>query len=271
MNPVRITLVSPFSSCRSLIAGQPNLMPTFYDSSCFESEERFAEGAAAPGLRATLAALGRINAGGPLAGRLDLGSVALGGHGVGGRAALELACYGENFDQISACFTYGASLVNDPIGHDGPFYPPVGGVLPFRAGHPPLLMMGGTRDGVVGMYSKRTGEIDPLDTLRRSIQEGVVGEESTSMACLVALRGASHSMPTYPGEPNAAYHGMDMVPEGSVDNQRELFSHLVRNFLDAYVAPPDWPTRSRIQKVAGITYWPPAEIFHPLIDELSIR
>ncbi|MBW4653697.1 MAG: hypothetical protein KME20_11775 [Kaiparowitsia implicata GSE-PSE-MK54-09C] len=104
--------------------------------------DQYGQGPTASALPALLNELENLNAQGVLAGLLDLDHVILGGHSAGGRVAIESASP-EFFPQVCAAFAYGAhTAAVTQLGYSA------GKILPLPD-HLPLLLMGGTRDGVI--------------------------------------------------------------------------------------------------------------------------
>lgn len=157
------TCVVPFGPSTCLLS-----MP--FDLSALGSLEAYKRNPSRAGIAAILDTLTSINAadgGSPLAGRLDLGRVAVGGHSSGGRTALDLAAFDHEWP-VAAVFSYGASLVNSGMGT----FAPRGSVLPCDAScPPPLLLLGGSEDGISAGLSEAG---DATETLRRTLTEGVV-------------------------------------------------------------------------------------------------
>ena len=100
------TCVVPFGAGTCLLS-----VP--FDMSALGSLEAYKRNPSAAGLGAILDALRQLSAesDGPLAGRLDLTKLSVGGHSSGGRTALDLAAFDNPFG-FGAVFSYGASLVN---------------------------------------------------------------------------------------------------------------------------------------------------------------
>ncbi len=122
----------------------------------------------ASALPALLAELEQLHSEGILAGMLDRQRIVLGGHSAGGRVAIENADP-RFFPQVVAAFAYGAhSLGAVRIGYEA------GTVLPLPDSLP-LLLMGGTCDGVIANSSYRYG-MSPGDatiSVMRTFKEAI--------------------------------------------------------------------------------------------------
>lgn len=102
----------------------------------------------ASALPALLAKLEQLQSEGILAGMLDLQRIILGGHSAGGRIAIENA-NPQFFPQVVASFAYGAHTMAGVImGYEA------GTVLPLSSSLP-MLLIGGTCDGVIANNSHR--------------------------------------------------------------------------------------------------------------------
>ncbi len=142
----------------------------------------------ATALAAVIDELARLNEAGPLAGRLDLDRILLGGHSAGGSVALFNA-RPDWFPGLRAVFAYGAhSKASTMLGYPADTLLPLPDVLP-------TLIMGGSEDGVIAASVFRYGDDgqqqpDPVGPLRRSFAEGLGGERGDCH--LAILRGANH-------------------------------------------------------------------------------
>ena len=183
------TCVVPFGPTTCLLS-----MP--FDLGALASLEEYKKNPSREGIAALIGALAALNeADGALAGKLDLDRLAVGGHSSGGRTALDLAAYDEPFG-VRAVFSYGASLVNSGMGD----FAPRGSVLPSDAPDPPpLLLLGGSEDGVSAALSASG---DATETLRRTLAEGVAAGSGSAELCI--LEGANHMVFCEPIDPACA-------------------------------------------------------------------
>ena len=147
------TCVVPFGPSTCLLS-----LP--FDLGALDSLEAYKQNPSREGLATVLDELRALTAAdGALAGRLDLARLAVGGHSSGGRTALDLCAFEQPFG-VRAVFAYGASLVNSGMGT----FAPRGAVLPCEAARPPpLLLLGGSEDGISAALSPAG---DATETLR---------------------------------------------------------------------------------------------------------
>ena len=163
--------------------------------------------------------------GGPLAGQLDLGRIALGGHSAGGTAALQSAAT-DWFDGCRAAFSYaGHTMATTALGWaDGTVVP-----LPHDT---PVLLLGGTDDGVIAGSADRYGTHGPgHDPIERTFDEAVA---ATGQNVLAVLAGANHFSFTHPLDPTMGRGFLeDEQPSGA--EVRHLLADLVGAFCDRHV------------------------------------
>jgi dienelactone hydrolase len=122
---------------------------------------------------------------GILAGLLDLQNIILGGHSAGGRVAIENG-NPQFFPQVVATFGYGVHTAGAVLAGYSP-----GTILPLPDALP-MLIMGGTCDGVISNSSDRYGVTwqDATTPVRRTFEEAIAGGRNDSY--LVILEGANH-------------------------------------------------------------------------------
>ncbi|MEV0585390.1 dienelactone hydrolase family protein [Nonomuraea sp. NPDC050310] len=146
-----------------------------------------------PALGEILAALTEIDL---LRGVIDLERVALGGHSAGGSVVLQSARY---FPGVRAVFAYGAhTMVATMLG-----WPP-GTVVPAQVDCP-VLLAGGTRDGVITGSADRYGQ-EGHDPVRRTFEEALPPGEHL----LAVLEGANHFTIADPVDRTAARAFLDL-------------------------------------------------------------
>lgn len=159
---------------------------------------------------------------------LNLQQIILGGHSAGGRIALENADP-RFFPQVAATFSYGAhSAAPTMLG----FEPNT--ILPLPSAKP-ILLMGGTRDGVIANNSKLYG-ISTQDATRsviRTFQEAIAGGRDDTY--LVILEGANHFSIAHPLDTTTAITFLDLSATQPEDHIRGLIAETIGLFIDAHV------------------------------------
>ena len=176
-----------------------------------------------------LAELEHLQSDSILAGMLDLEKIILGGHSAGGRIALENA-EPKFFSQVRAAFSYGAhSAAPFQLGYKS------GTVLSLPSSVP-MLIMGGTRDGVIaensniyGVSKWETAETPIVKTFR----EAIAGGRNDSY--LVILEGANHFSIADRLDSTIEVTALDFPPTQSEAQIRWLMSSAISLFIDAHV------------------------------------
>lgn len=183
--------------------------------------------AAVPSL---LQELQRLQEEGVLAGHLDLDRLVLGGHSAGGRVAIESASP-EFFPQVKAAFCYGGhTAAAQQLGYEpGKILP-----LPDRL---PLLLMGGTADGVIAKSGGRYGVQwdQPTTPVRRTFEEAIAGGREDSY--LLLLEGATHFTIAHPREAIASVSFLDEPATAPQAPLRTLMLEAIAQFLEAHLYP----------------------------------
>lgn len=169
-----------------------------------------------------------------LEGLLDLDRVGLVGHSAGGTVALQSASPAW-FPSVRAVVTYGAhTMASQQLGH------PAGTLLPVPV-QAPVLLLGGSADGVVAASAVRYGEeagAPGHDPIERTWREAV---PATTEAWLVRLRDAGHMLPCHPDDPTTARGFLEAATDPVRDDHlRGTLSEVVTTFLAAHLgATPD--------------------------------
>lgn len=132
-----------------------------------------------------IAKLKDCNMVGILAGRLDLSKIALGGHSAGGTVAL-LNANPNWFPGVRAAFAYGAhTAAATMLGY-------AAGAMNMISDTTPVLIMGGTEDGVIAESALRYGD-QPSNATQRVIatfEQSITRKQSDSF--LAIITGANH-------------------------------------------------------------------------------
>ncbi|WP_341525760.1 dienelactone hydrolase [Nostoc sp. UHCC 0302] len=182
----------------------------------------------AAALPAILAKLEDLQTKGILAGTLDLQRIILGGHSAGGRVAIENADR-SFFPQVSAAFAYGAHNTGGvALGYEPGTMLPLPDTLP-------LLLIGGTCDGVIANSSDRYGVDSGNATtpVIRTFTEAIAGGRNDSY--LVLLEGANHfsmadSLDSTTGRPF-----LDFPATQPQENFRLLMGEIIGLFIDTHI------------------------------------
>jgi dienelactone hydrolase len=181
-----------------------------------------------PALAAVLEAVAQAQEVGPLAGLLDLGAIGVFGHSAGGTVALQSA-RAAWFPQIRAVATYGAhTMASQQLGHAPNTLLPA----PVDA---PVLLVGGTADGIVAASAIRYGQEagaashDPIErTWREALPE-------TTDAWLVLLSEAGHMLPAALDDPTSARGFLEDPPAAEQDHLRSVLVDLLTSFFSAHL------------------------------------
>jgi dienelactone hydrolase len=179
-----------------------------------------------PALAAVLEAIAQAHEVGPLAGLLDLDNIGLFGHSAGGTVALQSARTAW-FPQVRAVATYGShTMASQQLGH-------APGTLLLAQVEAPVLLVGGTADGVVAASAIRYGEEAGAaghDPIERTWAEAL---PATTEAWLVRLADAGHMLPAAPGDPTSARGFLESPPVADQDHLREVLFDLLVTFFAA--------------------------------------
>jgi dienelactone hydrolase len=189
--------------------------------------DRYGTGPTATALPTLLNELKHLHAEGPLAGQLDLDCIILGGHSAGGRVALENA-NPQFFPGIAAAFAYGAhSAATVQLGYGA------GEILPLPDSLP-LLLLGGTEDGVIIHSSHRYGITWPSaeTPIIRTFQEAIAGGRNDCY--LGILAGANHFSIASTIDGTTGRPFLDAPATQPLDNLHSCLAHTIGNFIDAH-------------------------------------
>ena len=177
-----------------------------------------------PALPALLAELRQVQSQGLLAGHLDLDRILLGGHSAGGSMALFNA-RPDWFPGLCGAFAYAAHTSgNLQLGWETGSFMPITGDLP-------LLLMGGTRDGVIvgsrHRYQKE-GKGDERDPVERTFREAIPGEGGGRY--LLMVEGASHFSFVWPQDESTGRPYLDCHPLASGREVRNYLGRVIAHF-----------------------------------------
>ncbi|NJK27356.1 MAG: dienelactone hydrolase [Coleofasciculaceae cyanobacterium SM2_3_26] len=182
----------------------------------------------ASALPTLLNVLEQVQAQGILAGLLDLQCIILGGHSAGGRVAIESASP-QFFPQVVAAFAYGAHTA----GALQAGYKP-GTILPLPDALP-LMLIGGTCDGVIANSSYRYG-VDweqPTTPVSRTFHEAIAGGRNDSYLLLV--EGANHFSIAHPFDATTGRPFLDFPTSQPQEQVRSLLAEAIGLFVAAHV------------------------------------
>ena len=190
--------------------------------------DNYDTGVTALALPTILAVLDDLQQEGILAGLLDLKRVILGGHSAGGKVAIESA-QPKFYSQIVAAFSYGAHSAGVVhLGYEPSTFLP----LPDAT---PLLLIGGTRDGVVDSNSDNYGTTwsEPTVPIRRTFAEAIAGGRDDSY--LLLLEGANHFSIADYSDPTVGIPLRDYSATQLAEQLQELIAQAIGLFIDAHV------------------------------------
>ncbi len=193
-------------------------------------------------LPALLSALAQLQERGVLAGQLNLERIILGGHSAGGTLALQNANQSW-FPGIAAAFSYAAhTMAATMLG-----YAP-GTILPL-SGDVPLLMMGGTRDGVIAGSTGRYGQTQSnnWEPIERTFREGVP-ERGRGDTTLLIFAGANHFLVCHPLDTTTGRPFLDMPADENEAALRDLLGDAIEFFIEGIVGD-DAAARDRFNQL----------------------
>jgi hypothetical protein len=179
-------------------------------------------------LPALFVELENLQANSLLAGKLDLQKIILSGHSAGGRLALENA--NPNFyPQVVAAFAYGAHTAGATMFGYAPET-----ILPL-SGSVPMLLMGGTQDGVIASSCGRYGMRDSSSTqsIVRTFEEGISRSQKDTF--LMLLEGANHFTIANPMDTVTARGFLDFPATQSESALRHIIAQAMVLFVEACV------------------------------------
>ncbi len=185
-----------------------------------------------PALPALIEELQRQNQRGTLAGLLDLDQIVLGGHSAGGTMAL-LNANPDWFAGVRGGFSYAAhTAANQLLGW------PEDAVLPLHT-DTPLLLIGGSDDGVIANSAHRYGEganNSPIERIERSFDAGISGARGDRH--LVIVEGANHFSLAHPADTATGRAYLEQAAAGDGETIRAYLGDLITSFcLQSFEQP----------------------------------
>ncbi|MEM7727345.1 MAG: dienelactone hydrolase [Cyanobacteria bacterium P01_A01_bin.45] len=182
----------------------------------------------ASALKALISKLEQLQQKSILQGMLDLDKIVLAGHSAGGRVAIENA-NPQFFPGVVATFAYAAhSMAPTMMGYEA------GKILPLPDSLP-MLLIGGTADGVIANSSDRYGlpPGDPTTSVIRTFSEAVSGGREDTY--LVLIEGANHFAVVHPYDSTTGRLFLDFLSTQPEEKIRCFISDIVRLFLEIHV------------------------------------
>ncbi|MCP5098607.1 MAG: dienelactone hydrolase [Chloroflexi bacterium] len=163
----------------------------------------------------------------PLAGHLDLNCVILGGHSAGGTMVLQ-NCNPDWFPQIQGAFSYaGHTMAATMLGYDT-------GTILSVSGKRPLLLIGGSHDGVIEASTVRYGlPPDPTLAIKRTFNEAI--NSNRNDCALLILNGANHFTMAYPVDETTGRPFLDHHTTQPDTLLRDELATLITLFIDGYI------------------------------------
>ena len=178
----------------------------------------------ATAIAAIIAALRKENEQGPLEGCIRVGSTLLAGHSAGGSAALFNA-NPEWFPDVRGAIAYGAhAAASTALGFDDNTILELPGDLP-------MLLIAGTRDGVIASSAGRYGRsgAETPDRVRQTFDDGMTSSRGDCF--YVEIDGANHFSLAHPVDESTGRHFLDEAEEGDNARIRELLAELIVSFV----------------------------------------
>lgn len=186
----------------------------------------------------------------PVAGRVDLGRVVVGGHSAGGTAALHNSDPGW-VPGLQAVFAYAAhTMVATALGHGE------AAVVPIPA-QVPMMLLGGADDGVIAASRDRYRTDDEdHDPVRRTFAEAIDRQQGDSW--LVELADAGHFAICDPVDTTSGRSFLEPDAAATDPAIRNLLGDLIAAFIAASLG---WPTDASLDQL----------VEHPLIRHWDRR
>ncbi|MGI9235786.1 MAG: alpha/beta hydrolase family protein [Woeseiaceae bacterium] len=180
----------------------------------------------ATAVAAVLEALEKENAAGVLKGCIDTGRTILAGHSAGGSVAL----YNANpawFPQVQGAIAYGAhAAASTVLGF-------ADNTILNLPSEVPMLLIGGTHDGVIANSAHRygTAEAQRTDPVQQTFESGIASERNDSY--FIEIQGANHFSLAWPPDDSTGRHFLEESEEINSEGEaiRTLLAELFVNFI----------------------------------------
>jgi len=186
------------------------------------SPETYATRPSATAIAAIIETLRSENEAGVLAGLIDVDNVTLAGHSAGGSVAMYNA-NPEWFPEVRGAIAYAAhAAASTALGFEE------NSVLPL-CDELPLLLIGGTCDGVIDSSAHRYGDDVAPDRLQQTLEQG---RQSQREDCfLFMIEGANHFSIAWPVDESSGRHFLDKEEQGDGAAIRALLADLFATFI----------------------------------------
>lgn len=179
----------------------------------------------ATAIAAIIETLRKENESGVIAGLIDVNNVILAGHSAGGSVAMYNA-NPEWFPEVRGAIAYAAHAAASTIlGFEENSMLPLCDELP-------LLLIGGTQDGVIASSAHRYGDGGdaPPDRLQQTLDEGRQSERGDCF--LLMIEGANHFSIAWPLDETSGRHFLDNDEQGDNAAIRALLLELFETFIN---------------------------------------
>lgn len=190
-----------------------------------------------------------------LTGIIDLDKVVLGGHSMGGRLALENADPFW-FSSIKAAFAYGShALAPVSLGYEKNTVRSLPSKLP-------ILLMGGTKDGVIAKSSESYGIPvgDPIAGIIDTFKAGFSSANNDKY--LVLFKGANHYSIANPIDLTQENLYSDFDPDRPQKQYRNLIGQIISHFIQAFVCQNN-SAKAKLDRLLDLN--------NPLIDRVDCK
>lgn len=183
----------------------------------------------------------------PVAGRVDLSRVVVGGHSAGGTMALHNSDPGW-VPGLQAMFAYAAhTMTATALGHGEATV----ATIPARV---PMLLLGGDNDGVIAASRDRYRTDDGAhDPVRRTFEEAINRQQGDSW--LVELAGAGHFAICDPVDTTSGRSFLEPDPKNTDPAIRDLLADLIACFIAASLGQPSGVRLEQLVDHHSVRHW----------------